>query len=678
MGRLILIMLAGLCLAAPVYADDVPVLYGLRTITDSIGRLPYGGQFIYKIPTSVSNPIDASRRIDWTTAGAGTIPARSTVCFTEAATRTAAQINTDITNCGTGEVVYLDAGTFNNLGGQILINRDDVTVRGHGPQSSGGTKLHFSVGNDGACSNVTAYVCMKGGDGSDYSSVTGSATWTAGYTAGTTSITIGATTAGGSLTKPQVGRMIFLETYHDGYLRSQDTYPELFSCIGQPGCIQGGALNVNADRAPTQAARVVSITGDATCSANCTIVITPPLYINYRSDGSGGQKVYWPSYTNSAKGVGLEDLRIAIDVGAHPEWTCGAPDNDPNCTGGQLVGGTWIAESWVKGVQGDAKHSGRMVHFTQSQGLTFRSNYLFKLGTETNDTYGFNCYVCSGMLYENNIVQHVRSPFIHEKGNAGNVYVNNLTLNNFDPSLWHIFSFDPHGWAAMTLIEGNEGFSGALDNYFGPALMTTLFRNRFYLYDYDPSPTDQTALEIYGLTRHVNIIGNILGTTGYHTGYEQLATGNTTSSNSGDCIHKIYAIGLGSNCFDGDNMTWPYNDVHTADTLMRWGNCDSVTGFGSCVFTNGEVPSGLSKYANPIPATHNLPASMFYSARPNYWDSGIAYPAIGPDVSGGNIANSGGHAYRNPASECAHTMGLTTADTTPGDFTPATCYHPVP
>lgn len=625
----------------------------------------------------------ADRVIDWTRAGAGTIPTGRTVCFTYDATVTAATLNTKIATCADNTKIQLNAGHYTSLAGQVRVARSNITIVGAGPQT-GGTWLDFAVGDAAGCSNIACYVGLIGGDGSDFSAPTGYASWTAGYAKGATSVTIGPTTALSTFTKPQIGKLIFLETYHDGHLRSQDTTPETFSCLANVACIQGGGGTSDATRGPTQAARVTSITGDATCSANCVVGITPPLYIKYRSDGSGGQKVYWPSYTNPISGVGIEDLRISVDAG--DLTTC---SGNSQCTGSNLIGGTWVFQSWVKGVQVDAHSTGRMIHFSQSQGLTFRSNYVYRYGTNasyegSDDVYGFNCYTGSGHRYENNIVQRVRAPFVQEQGCPGSVYVNNRTINNRDAGQWHIADWTPHGWSAYTLIEGEEGFAVFTENFFAQALFTTVFRSRLYLYDYDPSPVNQTSLINYGLSRHTNLVGNILGTAGYHTGYEMLATGNTTHSGS-DCVHTIYVIGLGSNCSDGDNVTWPYNDVLTATTLLRWGNWDvvtssNVTGTNDSTgtrWTSGEVPTGLAKYKNLVPRSHNLPASLVNANRPAYWPSTIHYPAIGPDVSSGNIANSGGHAYRNPASQCAQTMGLTTADTSPGNFTPSACY-PVP
>ena len=83
--------------------------------------------------------------------------------------------------------------------------------------------------------------------------------------------------------------------------------------------------------------------------------------------------------------------------------------------------------------------------------------------------------------------------------------------------------------------------------------------------------------------------------------------------------------------------------------MMRWGNYDTVNAANR--FASGEVPSGISPYGNSVPANQTLPASFYLSAKPSWWGI-MPWPAIGPDVTGGNIANVGGHAYKNPAQVC--------------------------
>jgi len=86
---------------------------------------------------------------------------------------------------------------------------------------------------------------------------------------------------------------------------------------------------------------------------------------------------------------------------------------------------------------------------------------------------------------------------------------------------------------------------------------------------------------------------------------------------------------------------------------MRWGNYDTVT--GTSRFVAGEVPSGLSLYANPVPADNTLPPSLYLSSKPLWWGS-TPWPAIGPDVTGGNVSGAGGHVYKIPARVCYETV----------------------
>ena len=131
----------------------------------------------------------------------------------------------------------------------------------------------------------------------------------------------------------------------------------------------------------------------------------------------------------------------------------------------------------------------------------------------------------------------------------------------------------------------------------------------------------------------MNIVGNVLGKSGYHTNYER---NYPSGSGSGDV--SIYVLGK-----DASNTP---TDAKTKTTLMRWGNYDVVT--GAARFQASEVPSGLS-VRNPVPATQSLPSSFYLSAKPAWWGA-RPWPPIGPDVTGGELAN--GVAYRIPARLC--------------------------
>jgi len=97
-------------------------------------------------------------------------------------------------------------------------------------------------------------------------------------------------------------------------------------------------------------------------------------------------------------------------------------------------------------------------------------------------------------------------------------------------------------------------------------------------------------------------------------------------------------------------MRWGNYDVVTG--AVRWCGNSSSPGWATTCGAASEVPTALSKYANAVPATTSLPASFYLSAKPSWWPSAKAWPPIGPDVTGGNIAGVGGHAYTIPAQDC--------------------------
>ena len=149
--------------------------------------------------------------------------------------------------------------------------------------------------------------------------------------------------------------------------------------------------------------------------------------------------------------------------------------------------------------------------------------------------------------------------------------------------------------------------------------------------------------------------------------------------------HIIFTAGVRSGRLARDTLV--------KATLFRWGNCDSSHGFlsGTCQFNSAEVPTGLSRFANAVPATRTLPASFFLSARPSWWGT-AAWPPIGPDMIGGTASGVGGLAYLIPAELCYSRMvqdpaylSLDPAETVsdnlagkPGIFNADTCYIALP
>src|SRR5271166_4204644 len=156
----------------------------------------------------------SSRAIDWSASGIGAgvpggIPQRSTICSTLNPGATVAQINSAIANCPDGQVVFLNAGTY-NLTAEIDINAKNngtvgqVTLRGAGPDS---TFLVWGSGGNFGCSGLGGDICIKNVDTNYSGGVSNLVNWTAGYSAGTTSITLN-NASQGSFSNLRVGSLL--------------------------------------------------------------------------------------------------------------------------------------------------------------------------------------------------------------------------------------------------------------------------------------------------------------------------------------------------------------------------------------------------------------------------------------------------------------------------------------
>jgi hypothetical protein len=138
-----------------------------------------------------SGIISPSRAITWgaglpgTLSGTGETPAnpwtpppRTTICSTLSPGATIAQINSAILACTPGQTVFLNAGTYSYSASSILLSTaNNVTLRGAGADQ---TFLNCTTGCNVAFGGQTIHA--------------GSAPWTAGFAQGATSITIGSVT----------------------------------------------------------------------------------------------------------------------------------------------------------------------------------------------------------------------------------------------------------------------------------------------------------------------------------------------------------------------------------------------------------------------------------------------------------------------------------------------------
>lgn len=621
MRRIILLAAALLLVtAASVQAQRLP----LR----KIGVQPTGGL------GGGTNPISALRRIDWSTAGVtGGIPTGRTQSGStiSAYTGTAGTINTAITNCGNNQYVLLGAGTFTLSSGILFNAKANCTLRGMGAD----TTLLIVNGTD-PCTGTAALVCIKSNDTSWWGGPSNVANWTAGYAKDATVLTLSSTA------NLSVGKYISLDQLKDSADDSQ-----IYICYDNsttPVCAGGPGDWERTNRPVGQMVKVTAINGS-------NVTVTPGLYMPMWRSGQTPQ-AFWA--TTPTSGVGLEDMSIdgtGTNSGAGVFYF--------NCY-----------DCWMKGVRSVHNGGGAGRSHILAWGsphLSIVDNYFFGENDWTLVThYGLEMAFTSDCLIENNIFQQVQAPVPMNGPTDGCVLAYNYDLNNrvsnFPNFMEHTFFC--HALQNYVLMEGNIGPGLYCDTFHGSHHFITTFRNRFLGYDINGTTVtsgNTIPMRLDSFTRHANAVCNVLGT-------DQRP--HTVYAGSGD--QSIYRIGE-SDVVSPSNVP---DDARAGQTLFRWGNYDTQT--NTSRFVSGEVPSSESVYPNSVPATNDCGVnSQYLTAEPDWWVAAAGpWPGIGPDITGGNLSNSDGHANENPAAYCYRvTMsGPTNGSGSPLTFNRSTCY----
>jgi len=577
-----------------------------------------------------SGILSPSRAIDWSAAGVvGGIPNRTTICATLNPGASASQINNAISTCPAGQVVFLNAGTYNLTSG-ITHGKSNVTLRGAGADStilniSGMTSVSCHIGA-GRVFNM----CADGGNiGVDSAEHT--ANWTAGYAKGSTVVTLS------NVSGLQVGSTLWLDQLDD----NSDGWPatgDVYTCdVGSPNCGNNGTGEsyARANRGLVEGHIVTAINGN-------NVTISPGVWMpTFRSSQSPG--AWWANSGTVLQNAGLENLTINMT-------SCNG------CGGLYMINAT---NSWIKGVRfvkTDTAGSGIWNLFTVNVvNSTITDNYFF--GPPTSQViamYQVATHVTSNSLFQNNILHRGSNAIIANSTNYGNVFAYNYVDTNVQASIIL------HGLSSMNLFEGNNGANFSGDTIHGPHSFETIFRNHWDGKAHNPNSTESAAaIILYSNNRFYNVIGNVMDT-GHSTSYQTLQAVGTNS------IYSLGWQGTGS----GSTVA---NDPNVSRTIMRWGNWDNVN--NTSRFVASEVPSGIPNFPNSVPASQTLPASFYLFAKPD-WFGSVAWPPVGPDVSSGNISGYGGHANRIPARLCFENAGTDSAFGGSGVklFNAAACY----
>lgn len=555
-----------------------------------------------------SGILSPERAADWSRSGIiGGIPNRTIVYKTLVPGVTAEQISEDIASCPSGQVVFLGPGTYELETGIDFANHCNVTLRGAGADR---TFLVFtgSVERRGQ----SADICIENFDanarqtsGQLSGDAPNVADWTSGYSQGATEITLSSSAnlvAGKSV--------ICLDQLDDS---DTDTGTVWVSQKHYVSAIEGPGGAGRKGRAQMQMSLVTKVEGRK-------ISISPGLYMpNWRAAQNPG--AWWENSVVS--GDGVEDLSIDhADSGAK--------------SGIELYN---AYQCWVKGVR-DINSNRNHVWLFLTTHSEVRDSYFYGTQNSIYLSYGVELFMACDNLIENNIFQHIVSPMITNGCGSGSVWGYNYAVDDYYSASrsWMMAGISLHAAGTdMMLYEGNECTGLVGDYIHGTHNLTTAFRNR--LIGWETGMAKQTIpIQLYSFSRYFNFVGNVLGKPGYHSHYEDIPPKGTDANTS------IYALGWSGN---GGSVSVLKNDPITVNTAMRWGNYDTAS--NGTRWDASEVPSGIGQLANPVPATHNLPASFYRSDKPDWWGT-MPWPAIGPDVSG--ATDPTGRAYAIPAEAC--------------------------
>jgi len=582
--------------------------------------------------TPWSGMLDPSRAIDWTSAGF-TIPNYANNCTTQpqltandstAAAANGTAIQNALASCdATHNVVNLPSGIFYVAGFNYGAQGKQV-LRGAGPNA---TYLYMTTNN--GCGGLGGAICMEaanwnyaGGAAVLPPSGTQQCQWTSGYPQGTTTITLSNCPGG----PPSVNQMLILDQAND----TSDT-GGIYMCDGSTSnCTYEGVRNTGGrviNGIAHSELQIVYVTG-ATSPGNgsYSVTISPGIYFtNIRTSQNPG--AWWAGFVQND---GIENLTLD-----YTNSSAGPTD---------IAGVTMFScyQCWMKNVRNiDASRAA--VELYQAAFGVIRDSYFYGARSHAQTSYNIEGDTSSGFLIENNIMQQPTTTLLFSYSSAGNVADYNFSVDNiFGDGTW-TWGMDPSHATGnnFNLMEGNNTYWIDADNASGPGDQATAFRN--LLSGLNPGhPNGSTPFTLAALDRDWNLIGNVLGTPGYHTQYEEYATSMNTFSGAGvQSVYNLGAGGTGGVC----SLAPPQStlcDPLVVSTLMRWGNYDTATSgvtWDSTEASPAAVPyvnaNFTSSYFDSL--AHTLPASLYYTTRPSWWPTTKVWPPIGPDVSSGNL-----------------------------------------
>jgi hypothetical protein len=524
------------------------------------------------------------RRTTWNPGlnAVGGIPYRATVYRTlsPGGGDDTAAINAALAACPANQVVKLTAGDFHISGEGLVIGKSNVTLRGSGA----GTRL---LKTDYSTSQFPVIIIGSRWSSSKFLT---SVNLAADGVKGSNVVTL----ASAPSPALSAGEIVYLD---------QLTNPNLtvWSSRSPSGDSSRGWFS-RLDRPITQILEVASVAGT-------TVTFTTPLHITFQTAYAAQLSRYGEAWRGgvvpATKWSGIEDLYVERGQGGD---------------GGGNIHLFVCAYCWVKNVE-SAYSGGTGVNLDGCFRSEVRDSYIHTAGDPNPGGGGYLLGVNSGSsdnLIENNIVWNGNKVIVMRASGGGNVIGYNYMEDGYgagyktfvESGLNASHMTTPH----MELFEGNQAFNFDGDSTWGNSIYITVFRNHL--------TGIRRSLGGLGLTDTANrraigigvnhwwysFLGNILGTLGQAPVAGQTRFVYETSTfNDSDPV-PMWKIG-----YNGDDWNAP-QDATTLARTIRHGNFDYVT--NSVVW-------------DPANADHNLPASLYLTAKPAFFGNN-PWPWVDP------------------------------------------------
>ncbi len=558
--------------------------------------------------------LNSAQAIDWSDAGVGRIPQRSTQCASLTSSATVAQIDAALAACPPDQAVFLAAGTY-AIDGNIHVP-SNVTLRGAGASRTILNATGMSGGPViGLGSGSVPFRPVK---------IVG------GMMPGSKQMLV----APNSGIEPGMF-LVVTETNDRDYVSSSGSDGDCNWCDG--GWTKTGNL---------ARGQIVMVT---TVLNGTTVAFSPGLYASYTHSPLA------VPFKMAASHAGVEDLQVrANHTGYDSDFSmaecafCWISGVEANYTDAEFVTLTWGYHDEVR----DSYFSNSYLHTPGEHDTTIR------IGLKT-----------SASLIENNIIERGHESVMLQWGAAGNVIAYNYMMGGFDSGAPNVVSggIDFHGaHPQFNLLEGNVVASIYADPIWGTSSHTTAFRNWVAGTNRVCSPMRgrgavacsgadghygfqaARAVQISYLSAKNNFVGNVIGSRQMqslarnHKPLAQVASVEYPAERSYDEAAYAWSFGYGCASDDGTGTgcnggKFPCHVEGTKAASLLHGNYNNID-------KSVAWAAGISRV---------LPRSFYLPNRPAWWGT-MPFPATGPDVNGGS--GPGGHSYGNPAWACYVTV----------------------